>query len=505
MSTDYALSLFCLMYCTAVESANGSSVFSLSQIFLSQILACLGIRRRRQPICLFKLTVVKAYKSSSWFDPAHCIALDFLTRTAMTGQSHVFVAAPVHAGAERALAALLETMNASPGTADPANTLLPFGRISTIHFARFVLLDDPSLPDRQQIAKQLPVSEPLRLAFIADCDGTADELLHTLVQLATPGLQAIFSHCSDFDIHADLLAWLRAHRIVSAATYANGPARSMTQVREEAALHAVLREVRLAHPGSSLEELRQVLLDAARTVQLTPLPASTLAQKVAHVGDFLRLPLYAALLSPLLVPALPFLVLLLRWRETHDPVLAPIPSIERNKLLSSIEDRDVTNQYSAIGSLKPGRFRRWLTVAILWTIDWTGRHLFTRGRLGRVNTIHFASWTFLDDKRRLLFASNYDGSREAYNDDFINKVAFGLNISFSNGLGYPQTNWLIFDGAWHEQDFKRYLFHHQIPTQVWYKAMPGLTAYDFARNTRIRQGLTANLTGSALRAWIAEI
>lgn len=423
----------------------------------------------------------------------------------MAGQSHIFVAALVRPGAAGALTALLETMNATPGTADPANALVPFGRIPTIHVARFVLLDDPSLPDRRQIAKQLPASEPLRLAFIADCDGTADELLRALVQLATPGLQQIFSFCSDLDPGADLLAWLRAHRIVSAATYANWPGRSMTQIREEAALHAVLRQARLAHPSASPEQLRPMLLAAARRVPLTPLRAPTLVDKVAQVGDFLRLPLYAALLSPLLVPALPFLVLLLRWRETHDPVLAPVPSIARNKLLSSIEDHDVTNQYSAIGSLKPGRFRRWLTVAILWIIDWSGRHLYTTGRLGRVNTIHFASWTFLDDKRRLLFASNYDGSREAYNDDFINKVAFGLNLPFSNGLGYPQTNWLVLDGARHEQDFKRYLFHHQIPTQVWYKAMPGLTTYDFARNTRIRQGLTARLTGSALRAWIAEI
>lgn len=279
----------------------------------------------------------------------------------------------------------------------------------------------------------------------------------------------------------------------------------MAQVREEAALHDALRQARLARPRASPEQLRPALLAAARTVPLTPLPAPTFAEKVAQIGDFLRLPLYAALLSPLLVPALPFLVLLLRWREAHDPVLAPVPSIARNKLLKSIEDRDVTNQYSAIGSLKPGRFRRWLSLAIFCIIDWSGRHLYTTGRLARVNTIHFASWTFLDDKRRVLFASNYDGSREAYNDDFINKLAFGLNLSFSNGLGYPQTNWLILDGAHHEQDFKRYLFHHQIPTQVWYKAMPGLTTYDLARNTRIRQGLTANLTGSELRAWIAEI
>jgi hypothetical protein len=424
---------------------------------------------------------------------------------AVAGQSQIFIAAPVRTGAAETLADLLKTMNAAPGTADPANALVPFGLIQTIHVARFIILDDPSLPDRQQIAPQLPATEPLRLAFIADFDGTVDDLLRTLVHLATPGLQQIFSHCSDFDAHADLLAWLRAHRIVSAATYANWPGRSMTQIREEATLHAALRQTRLAHPQASPEQLRNVLLTAARSIPLTLLPVPTFTDKLAKTGDFLLLPLYVLLLSPLLVPALPFLILLLRWRETHDPVLAPVPSIARNKLLSSIEDRDVTNQYSAIGSLKPGLFRRWLTIAVLWIISWSGRHLFTTGRLGRVNTIHFASWTFLDNKRRLFFGSNYDGSREAYNDDFINKVAFGLNVSFSNGLGYPQTNWLIFDGARHEQDFKRYLFHHQIPTQVWYKAMPGLTTYDFARNTRIRQGLTANLTGAALRAWIAEI
>jgi hypothetical protein len=219
----------------------------------------------------------------------------------------------------------------------------------------------------------------------------------------------------------------------------------------------------------------------------------------------LLLPVYALLLAPVLLPALPFLIVLLRWRETHDAVIAPVPPLARSKALWAIEDHDVTNQYSAIGSLKPGLFRRWLTVAILWVINWGGRHLYRSGRLGRVNTIHFASWTFLDDKRRVFFASNYDGSREAYNDDFINKVAFGLNLSFSNGLGYPRTDWLIFGGARHAQDFKRYLLHHQIPTQVWYKATPGLTTYDMARNARIRQGLTTQLTGAALRAWIAEI
>ena len=56
-----------------------------------------------------------------------------------------------------------------------------------------------------------------------------------------------------------------------------------------------------------------------------------------------------------------------------------------------------------------------------------------------MKTIHFARWVFIDGKRRMFFASNYDGSLESYMDDFIDKVAWGLNLVFSNGVGYPRT------------------------------------------------------------------
>ncbi|WP_059151024.1 hypothetical protein [Novosphingobium barchaimii] len=420
------------------------------------------------------------------------------------GQGQLFVAGVLRHGVMPELSALLATMNAAPGQADPVNPLVPFGRIASLHVARFIVLEDPSLPDRL-IAPTLPVHEPTRLAFIADFDGTPDGLIADLVAIAAPGLRRIFGHCADFRDDTDLLRWLHAHRIRSAATYVNWRGRSAAQVREEAALHDVLRTARLAHPRASPEQLMPILRAAGAAVTLNPVAAPPVAWRIGETAHFLLLPVAAIALAPLLLPSLPFLAILLRWRETRDPVIAPTPSRERNRTLSALEDHDITNQYSAIGSLKPGLFRRWLTIAILWVIDWGARHIFGKGRLARVNTIHFASWTFLDEGRRVLFASNYDGSREAYNDDFINKVAFGLNLSFSNGLGYPRTRWLILDGARHEQDFKRYLFHHQIPTQVWYKAMPGLSTYDMARNTRIRRGFENPPSGAALRRWIAEI
>ena len=141
--------------------------------------------------------------------------------------------------------------------------------------------------------------------------------------------------------------------------------------------------------------------------------------------------------------------------------------------------------------------RLWTLSFVLLIIDYAARHLYTRGRLARVRTIHFARWVWLDNRRRVIFLSNYDGSLESYMDDFINKVGFGLNVVFGNGMGYPRTNWLLIDGCKDERKFKEYLRRHQLPTQVWYKAYPGLTAVDLERNARIREGIESRAMSEA--------
>jgi hypothetical protein len=176
------------------------------------------------------------------------------------------------------------------------------------------------------------------------------------------------------------------------------------------------------------------------------------------------------------------LVFLLRRYEMTEPEIIVRTPPQHSQMLARLEDHDVTNQFTVLGSVKPSLFRSVTLTAILCLIDYGARHIYNRGRLGRIKTIHFARWAFLDGKKRVLFASNYDGSLEAYMDDFINKVGWGLNLVFSNGVGYPRTHWLVCDGSKSEQQFKYTLRRHQLPTQVWYKAYPGLTAFDIARN-----------------------
>ena len=59
------------------------------------------------------------------------------------------VVAPIAAGREADLRALLSSMNAAPGMADPRNAILPFGAFERLHFARLVVLDDALQADLQ--------------------------------------------------------------------------------------------------------------------------------------------------------------------------------------------------------------------------------------------------------------------------------------------------------------------------------------------------------------------
>jgi hypothetical protein len=142
---------------------------------------------------------------------------------------------------------------------------------------------------------------------------------------------------------------------------------------------------------------------------------------------------------------------------------------------------------------------------VLWLLNTGSRHVFTRANLSGIKTIHFARWLVLDDWHRVIFTSNYDGSLESYMNDFIDKVAYGLNASFSNGIGYPKTRFLLFDGARREQEFKDFLRRHQIDTQVWYSAYDRLSALNVDNNAYIRSGLFGTMSRADAQAWLARL
>lgn len=486
------------------------------------------------------------------------------------------VVAPIIAERVNELRALLSSMNDRPGMARRDNSIVPFGEFENLHYARFVILDDQTLRDFEEYGAPIPDFSVL-LAFLGDCDGSADELLADMVRLAAPGLRRIFSCCQDFTPNSDLPVWMKQHSQVPAANYVNWIGRTVRQIREEATLRDELvqcvkdrqkefdrdepQEVRaklIAHCQPLLNDGNISLTRAQRT------PFGWSVRNALHYAIIpgalllpwlLAIPSLIPLQSLLFVVVLPFVALgailflsligwmpvafavivvlglwlvplfilfpllivlalsavvvflwVLRHYEKSEPEIIHRPEVDHLLKLAALEDYDVTNQYTALGSVKPSRFRRGLFPVILWLIDYFARHVYGRGHLGRIRTIHFARWVFLDGKERMIFASNYDGSHEAYMDDFINKAGWGLNLAFNCGLGYPRTRWVIKDGIDDELKFKYTQRRHQKPTETWYRAYPGLTVYDLERNARVRAGFERRtMTDTEVRAWLWDL
>jgi hypothetical protein len=157
------------------------------------------------------------------------------------------------------------------------------------------------------------------------------------------------------------------------------------------------------------------------------------------------------------------------------------------------EDRVDQNGLTHLVPIKPGWYRTFALRTMLMLVTALAVAGSLVGRLGGIETIHFARWVVLPD-RRLLFFSNYDGSWEAYLGHFIDKASMGLTMIWCNTQWYPKTRLLLFKGARDEGAFKAWTRAHQVPTQVWYSAYPQLSVADVLRNARIRELLGGTLT-----------
>jgi hypothetical protein len=428
------------------------------------------------------------------------------------------IMATIKAECEADLQNMLASINSAPGFANPNNSVIPFAHFSRLHVARFVIIRANTNNDIISHGRKPDDWQP-KLAFLGDIDGDLNTCLGELVLRAGVGLDKIFRHCVEYDAAPPtLLAWLKAHNKSSTANYQNWRGRTVLQVHQEQALTAALQDkladMEMSDSNSLLTNGKERLLYRQLQahvkqatdklhLRLDPPAATPTRWWLVNVCNLITLPLILLALSPILLLAVPFYLLILRRLENADPENMLRPNQDHLQELTNQEDIDVSNHFNVFGQVKPGLFRGLTIRVLLWVLDYASRHVYHCGFLARIQTIHFARWVLLDNNKRVYFASNYDGSADSYMDDFINKVAWGLNLVFSNGVGYPKTRFLIKGGAENEAKYKKTLRRNQLPSESWYKAYPGLNAIDLARNSRIRQGLEKSKpSGREIRQWL---
>lgn len=385
----------------------------------------------------------------------------------------------------------------------PESPIVPFHRLATVHYARFVLIE--------HFAKSGPL-----LAFESNYDGPEGEdscsegraLSHhiaDLLQNAGEGLERVFSCCRGYR-PGKLESFIRSRQRSAATFYVGSSGRSRGQILWEAALRRKVERILDAGEFSQAlpEQVRSAVLKALEpeygSIPTFP-PQPDLLGRVAalrNVAIGLALAGGIAVVAfggPLGVAAtlVPIGALLWRFRylERTDPQFQPEYSAEtvaQFREASVDENRFLQNQLTHLVPIKPGPLRWALIRAVFAALQFLAKNQFNQGKLGDIPSIHFARWVLIPD-RGVLFFSNFDSSWQSYLGDFIDQASSGLTAVWSNTVGYPRTTWLLTAGSRDAQRFLAWTRNHQLPSQVWYSAYPGTSIVNVNANTEIRRGL----------------
>ncbi len=397
-----------------------------------------------------------------------------------------------------------------------ANDVIPFVKFTRIHFARFVIIESSQVRG---------VSTPTYLAFSTNFDGELRQHLDELFTIAGKGFDQVYDHCTGYDGYGDMerrIAFFERNMLPFPNAFYNGHrGLSVSLIKIQNDVRNAIQDFLNNNPQGSLQpaQIRQNILDhlnktnmlgvAPPEIKLDSVWPTVLV--VVLVAALIWIIMGLKVLGSIIVLMLLILLLLyttLRRKEKRDPQIEDLDKKRiagRIAVLQERENFNVQNQLTHIVPVKEGWFRLFMLKLVLGGINFLARTVYNKGKLGNIPTIHFARWVLIDDNKRLLFFSNFDGSWESYLGDFIDKAAVGLTGVWSNTLLFPRTKNLVQKGATDEERFKYWTRMNQIPTQVWYSAYKSLAVVNVSNNNEIYQGLFRNMNQEETIAWLRRL
>ena len=403
-----------------------------------------------------------------------------------------------------ALNALLSIM----GSDLSRNTYIPFKNINTLHFASLIVLD--SDPDYAPM-----------LIFEANLDGSTEDFINCLIASARLGLDAIFGCCVDYPTSessdASIKLFLRSHLNLANAFYRGHRQCTVDSIREESIILRPALETYLdtAYPALSRLSQSEIFIRLRHFIGANASLRWALTKRLEDAKDaaddrrtqllwdllivgglllvvgfiFHPLAMLKILGFGIALPIAAYL-LVMRLHEMFDQEDKQLQAGSQHlEELLNREDHQVQNHLTILSYVKPGLFRLLTLKVVLAAINFLSRYYFNKGKLGSLTTIHFARWMLINNGKRLLFLSNYDGSWQNYLSEFIDQASNGLTAIWSNVIGFPKTQFLILGGARNEQEFKAFVRNEQVLTLVWYSAYPSLSVENVWDNSTVRNAI----------------
>lgn len=405
------------------------------------------------------------------------------------------------------------------------NPYIVFPSLRTVHFLRFVILDSTELKGK---------AIPPQLVLSTNFDGSEKAHLLELGTQAQQGFIQIYQHCKNFpkDPSPQQIAdYLSRFKRKNAAFYLGAMGRSVRQIEQEAALYDAIQEfLQESYPAQNWEgktameiraEIQEFILAQDRfswAEETYQKPFLQTFGTYVLLGGLLAVFFLTGVLWTLswhimvvltclgVLLAGIFWIRLKRMEEQDAKAFQPaIKSVDQLAKLMLREDYKIQNQITHLVDIKPGYTRQIALRCVLWAINLLAGVLFNKGELAGIVSIHFARWVIIDDGKRLLFFSNYDGSWESYLGEFVDRAAIGLTGIWSNTAGFPPTQNLVKKGATNSVEFKSWAREKQLESQIWYSARVTLSVKNINNNTAIRQGLLGQMDEKQAQEWLKRL
>ncbi|MCB9947243.1 MAG: hypothetical protein H6842_05360 [Rhodospirillaceae bacterium] len=406
------------------------------------------------------------------------------------GQTLFTVVAPLRPGTQGDVRDMLAALGYL-GTEPPGG---PFGfeEAAMLHFASVFLYDDPV--------------DGWFLVFESNIDGAVEPYLDRLLAIAAARdggafLLRLYGHCRG--VAAGDLPGLKRHMLDHVqhpqAAFVSAVGLTRDRIRQDAAVYRVVDET-LGSGGVPLPA------DQAQAAVLRALEHDRETAGVWSVADdagpgaLEKIRTVGGLVANVIGFVVLAVVNLLRERTAPEDSLRSDFDMVRTQ--RQYEDILPTNHMVSIVHLHTDRGRQWAKRCAFGVLRGLVTLFFRHGKLGKIETIHFAHWAILNGGRRLLFVSNFGGSWSSYLDDFTLKASEGLTVAWAHGIGFPRSWFMVRGGAAKGPEFIDWARRSMVPTPVWYKAYPDLSAKIINRNRKLRHALADAKAGRGTTAWL---
>jgi len=379
----------------------------------------------------------------------------------------------------------------APGTGpDPFG----FSALEDLHFASLSMYDDPE--------------DGWSLVFEHNVDGEIDAYLRKLIDTADTldkgaFLLGLYAHCVDFsgDDLDQLRRCMKKRIVLPQAGFLSPVGMTRDQIRLDAQVYEVVDST-LGTAGVP------VAPKDAQAFVLAALDKAPETKEIWHQmkddGTKLGIGGKIGAILMLLLNGFGFLVLAL-WnlvRERTARMDDAHPDQDLRRSLELGEDFIPTNHMISVVYVHEDAGRQMAKRTAFGLLRGLVTLLFRNSFLGSINTIHFAHWSFVNNNRRLLFVSNYDGSWRSYLDDFTLKASNGLNLAWGHSTGFPKTWFMLWGGASMGPQFIDYARRSMVPTLVWYSAYPSVSVTNINRNRKLRAALQQARKGRGDTTWL---